>query len=121
MLSYAVQMCSNVVAPGSVIDVFEMLVSSAATTVDEERGNPSWQPRADFYVSCILGSLPWGGLELAEVNILFISRQSHRCFLTFVHSFLYKKYIFISIELLLSSSNLLTACARGGRAGSPRC
>jgi nuclear cap-binding protein subunit 1 len=48
------------------IVVFETLLSSAATTVDEEKGNPSWQPQADFYVICILSSLPWGGSELAE-------------------------------------------------------
>lgn len=60
-------MSSNVIAPGSLIEVFETLVSSAATTIDEDGGNPSWQPRADFYVFCILASLPWGGLELAEV------------------------------------------------------
>ncbi|KAL3701469.1 hypothetical protein R1sor_019491 [Riccia sorocarpa] len=59
-------MCSNVVAGGSLIEVFETLVSSAATTIDEDGGNPAWQPRADFYVFCILASLPWGGLELAE-------------------------------------------------------
>ncbi|KAG6549752.1 hypothetical protein Mapa_008732 [Marchantia paleacea] len=59
-------MSSNVIAPGSLIEVFETLVSSAATTIDEDGGNPSWQPRADFYVFCILSSLPWGGLELAE-------------------------------------------------------
>ncbi|KAL2649459.1 hypothetical protein R1flu_017587 [Riccia fluitans] len=59
-------MCSNVIAPVSLIEVFETLVSSAATTIDEDGGNPAWQPRADFYVFCILASLPWGGLELAE-------------------------------------------------------
>ncbi|KAK6923523.1 MIF4G-like, type 2 [Dillenia turbinata] len=45
--------------------LFETL-SSAATSVDEEKGNPSWQPRADFYVTCILSCLPWGGAELNE-------------------------------------------------------
>lgn len=47
--------------------VFETLLSSAATTVDEEKGNPSWQARADFYIQCILSCLPWGGAELTEV------------------------------------------------------
>ncbi|GJN31443.1 hypothetical protein PR202_gb19843 [Eleusine coracana subsp. coracana] len=59
-------MCSKVVAPSSIIEMFETLVSSAATILDEETGNPSWQPRADFYVYCILASLPWGGQELFE-------------------------------------------------------
>ncbi|CAN7012240.1 hypothetical protein IGI04_012606 [Brassica rapa subsp. trilocularis] len=59
-------LCSKVVQPASLIVVFETLLSSAATTVDEEKGNPSWQAQADFYVICILSSLPWGGAELAE-------------------------------------------------------
>ncbi|KAG6532910.1 hypothetical protein ZIOFF_006769 [Zingiber officinale] len=50
----------------SVIEVFETLLSSALLTIDEEAGNLSWQPCADFYVTCILSSLPWGGTELIE-------------------------------------------------------
>ncbi|KAF5743769.1 hypothetical protein HS088_TW08G00356 [Tripterygium wilfordii] len=61
-----VMMCSKILQPGSLVIVFETLLSSAATTVDEEKGNPCWQPRADFYVACILSCLPWGGLELFE-------------------------------------------------------
>ncbi|OVA14213.1 MIF4G-like [Macleaya cordata] len=61
-----VLMCSKVVQPASVVVVFETLLSSAATTVDDETGNPSWQARADFYIRCILSSLPWGGAELIE-------------------------------------------------------
>ncbi|KAD3336849.1 hypothetical protein E3N88_32368 [Mikania micrantha] len=34
--------------------------------VDDEKGNPSWQARADFYITCILSCLPWGGSELVE-------------------------------------------------------
>ncbi|KAG1338636.1 nuclear cap-binding protein subunit 1 [Cocos nucifera] len=59
-------MCSKVILPGSIIEAFETLLSSAATTVDEDAGNPSWQPRADFYITCILSCLPWGGAELIE-------------------------------------------------------
>ncbi|XP_050368577.1 nuclear cap-binding protein subunit 1 [Argentina anserina] len=59
-------MCSNVLHPSSLVIVFETLLSSAATTVDEEKGNPSWQSRADFYITCILSCLPWGGAELIE-------------------------------------------------------
>ncbi|CAL1409673.1 unnamed protein product [Linum trigynum] len=59
-------MCSKVLQPASLAVVFETLLSSAATTVDEEKGNPSWQARGDFFVTCILSCLPWGGSELAE-------------------------------------------------------
>ena len=61
-------MCSKVLLPASLVVVFESLLSSAATTVDEEKGNPSWQACADFYVTCILSCLPWGGAELMEVR-----------------------------------------------------
>lgn len=61
-----VLMCSKVVQPSSLLVVFETLLSSAATTVDEEKGNPSWQACADFYITCILSCLPWGGSELVE-------------------------------------------------------
>lgn len=61
-----VLMCNNVIAPSSLIELYESLVSSAATTIDEDGGNPAWQARADFYVFCILASLPWGAMELAE-------------------------------------------------------
>ncbi|XP_077218182.1 ARM repeat superfamily protein isoform X2 [Tasmannia lanceolata] len=61
-----VLMCSKVLLPGALVVVFEMLLSSACTTVDEEAGNPSWQAHADFYVTCILSCLPWGGAELIE-------------------------------------------------------
>ncbi|KAI3975642.1 hypothetical protein MKX01_023068 [Papaver californicum] len=61
-----VLMCSKVVPPSSVMGAFDTLLSSAATTVDDETGNPSWQARADFYIRCILSSLPWGGAELIE-------------------------------------------------------
>ena len=50
--------------------VFEALLSSAATIVDDEKGNTSWQARADFYITCILSCLPWGGFELGEVHFL---------------------------------------------------
>ncbi|KAJ9164313.1 hypothetical protein P3X46_023908 [Hevea brasiliensis] len=59
-------MCSKVLQPVSLVVVFETLLSSAATTVDEEKGNPSWQARGDFYVACILSCLPWGGSEFFE-------------------------------------------------------
>ncbi|KAA8527195.1 hypothetical protein F0562_008576 [Nyssa sinensis] len=61
-----VMVCSKVLQPSSLVVVFETLLSSAATTVDEEKGNPSWQARADFYITCILSCLPWGGAELVE-------------------------------------------------------
>ncbi|WCJ36842.1 Nuclear cap-binding protein subunit 1 [Euphorbia peplus] len=59
-------MCSKVIQPASLVVVFQTLLSSAATTVDEEKGNPSWQARGDFYVACILSCLPWGASELFE-------------------------------------------------------
>ncbi|XP_059666715.1 nuclear cap-binding protein subunit 1 [Cornus florida] len=59
-------MCSKVLQPSSLVVVFETLLSSAATTVDEEKGNPSWQARADFYITCVLSCLPWGAAELTE-------------------------------------------------------
>ncbi|PIN12221.1 Nuclear cap-binding complex, subunit NCBP1/CBP80 [Handroanthus impetiginosus] len=61
-----VLMCSKVLQPSSLVVLFETLLSSAATTVDEEKGNPSWQACADFYIICILSCLPWGGAELVE-------------------------------------------------------
>lgn len=61
-----VLMCSKVVQPSSLVVVFETLLSCAATIVDDEKGNPSWQSRADFYITCILSCLPWGGSELVE-------------------------------------------------------
>ncbi|KAH6836672.1 ARM repeat superfamily protein [Perilla frutescens var. hirtella] len=59
-------MCSKVLQPSSLVVLFETLLSSAATTVDEDKGNPSWQACADFYITCILSCLPWGGAELVE-------------------------------------------------------
>lgn len=61
-----VLMCSKVLQPTALVVVFETLLSSAATIIDEEKGNPAWQARADFYISCILSCLPWGGAELME-------------------------------------------------------
>ena len=69
MVFYYLQMCSKVIQPGPLVVVFETLLSSAATTVDEEKGNPSWQACADFYITCILSCLPWGGAELVEVML----------------------------------------------------
>lgn len=66
---YFMQMCNKVIQPASLVVVFETLLSSAATTVDEEKGNPSWQACADFYITCILSCLPWGGAELVEVML----------------------------------------------------
>lgn len=66
-------MCSKALQPSSLVVVFETFLSSAATTVDEEKGNPSWQPCADFYITCILSCLPWGGAELMEVKFLFLT------------------------------------------------
>ncbi|KAH9621085.1 hypothetical protein KSS87_008689 [Heliosperma pusillum] len=60
------QMSSKVLQPAALVVVFVTLLSSAATTVDEEKGNPAWQARADFYITCILSCLPWGGAELME-------------------------------------------------------
>ncbi|KAL9253827.1 Nuclear cap-binding protein subunit 1-like protein, partial [Drosera capensis] len=59
-------MCSKVFPPAALVVVFDTLLSSAATIVDEEKGNPAWQARADFYITSILSCLPWGGAELHE-------------------------------------------------------
>ncbi|GAB2234373.1 hypothetical protein Drorol1_Dr00003623 [Drosera rotundifolia] len=59
-------MCSKVLPPAALVVVFDTLLSSAATIVDEEKGNPAWQARADFYITSILSCLPWGGAELHE-------------------------------------------------------
>ncbi|GLT51049.1 hypothetical protein SLA2020_244960 [Shorea laevis] len=58
--------CSKVLQAASLVVVFETLLSSSATIVDEEKGNPSWQACTDFYITCILSCLPWGGAELIE-------------------------------------------------------
>lgn len=68
-------MCSNVVQPGSLVGIFETLLSAAATTIDEDSGNPSWQSSADFYIICILSSLPWGGAELVEVRYSSVKKN----------------------------------------------
>ncbi|KAL8214104.1 hypothetical protein R6Q57_003553 [Mikania cordata] len=60
-----VLMCSKVIQPSSLVVIFETLLS-AATIVDDEKGNPSWQACADFYITYILSCLPWGGSELVE-------------------------------------------------------
>lgn len=70
-ISRVEQMCSKILQPSSLVVVFETLLSAAATTVDDEKGNPSWQPQADFYIICILSCLPWGGAELTEVATNF--------------------------------------------------
>ncbi|KAH7278662.1 hypothetical protein KP509_38G051300 [Ceratopteris richardii] len=62
----AVLMSNNVIAPASLVEVLETLLSLAATTIDDEKGNPAWQPKADFHVFCIMASLPWAGIELLE-------------------------------------------------------
>ncbi|KAJ7012802.1 nuclear cap-binding protein subunit 1 [Populus alba x Populus x berolinensis] len=61
-----VMRCSKVPVPSSLVVIFETLLSSAATTLDGEKGNPSRQACGDFCVSCILSCLPWGGSELIE-------------------------------------------------------
>ncbi|KAL1352591.1 hypothetical protein HN51_016579 [Arachis hypogaea] len=61
-----VMMCSKVLQLSSLVGIFDTFLSSAATIVDEEKGNPLWQPCADFYITCILSCLPWGGAELVE-------------------------------------------------------
>lgn len=89
--SYFLQMCCKVVQPSALLVVFETLLSSAATIVDEEKGNPSWQACADFYIVCILSCLPWGGSELIEVVFflmyLFLFKKSAL--------YLCKKHIFL--------------------------
>ena len=69
MINLLVLMSSKVLQPSSLVAVFETFLSSAATTVDDEKGNPLWQSCADFYITCILSCLPWGGAELIEVII----------------------------------------------------
>lgn len=67
-------MCSKVLLPGSIIEVFEKLLSFASKVVDDEGENP-WQSCANFYVTCILSCLPWGGAELSEVTLFLFSRH----------------------------------------------
>ncbi|XP_022988026.1 nuclear cap-binding protein subunit 1-like [Cucurbita maxima] len=59
-------MSSKVLTSTSLVVVFETLLSSATTIVDDEKGNPAWQACADFYIACILSCFPWGGAELVE-------------------------------------------------------
>lgn len=80
-------MCSKVLQPSSIVEVFETLLSSAATTVDEEKGNPSWQARADFYITCILSCLPWGVAELFEVLYFGIKLIGCSCYGHFIAQF----------------------------------
>lgn len=111
-------MCSKVIQPSSLVVVFETLLSAAATTVDEEKGNPAWQAQADFYITCILSCLPWGGAELSEVLpfLCLINIFSFRWQLPLQNLFLYylvwkivtentdwalRIYIFHSLLLLL--------------------
>lgn len=86
-------MCSKVVQPSSLVVVFETLLSSAATIVDDEKGNPAWQARADFYITCILSCLPWGGAELGEVYflLLFLLYFGAQIFQELLQQFLIRK------------------------------
>jgi hypothetical protein len=88
-------MCSKALQPSSLVDVFETFLSSAATTVDEEKGNPLWQPCADFYIACILSCLPWGGAELVEVILLHSLHLIRKQIISITSNFFYKQIIFI--------------------------
>lgn len=94
---YVLQMCSKVLQPSSLVVVFETLLSSAATTVDDEKGNPSWQACADFYITCILSCLPWGGAELMEV-MLFRCCIYNLLILCVICQFLLMKVMIIKMD-----------------------
>eukprot|EP00271_Cylindrocystis_brebissonii_P014828 TRINITY_DN36413_c0_g1_i1.p1 TRINITY_DN36413_c0_g1~~TRINITY_DN36413_c0_g1_i1.p1 ORF type:complete len:998 (+),score=280.61 TRINITY_DN36413_c0_g1_i1:180-3173(+) len=62
----AMLMATGVVAATTLVQVFDLLLAAAAAIMDEGTGNPLWQPRADFYVFCVLTTLPFCALELIE-------------------------------------------------------
>lgn len=59
---------SNVVEPAGVLALYDALLASAVETVDNTSGasQSAWQPRADFFVFCLLASLPFGALDLHQ-------------------------------------------------------
>ncbi|RZC78350.1 hypothetical protein C5167_002542 [Papaver somniferum] len=59
-------MCSKVVPPSSVMEAIVL----RCHVVDDETGNLSWQGRADFYLRCILSSLPWEELAFLRNLVL---------------------------------------------------
>lgn len=64
MRFWTVLTCNSVASPASLIELYEVLISSAAIMVNEDgASNLAWQAQAEFYVFCILVSLPWAEIR----------------------------------------------------------
>ncbi|CAI7776253.1 unnamed protein product [Closterium sp. NIES-53] len=56
-----------VVPESEVLQVLSLLVDTATSHLDPTAGgNPSWQPRADFFVFCVLACLPFAAQDWQE-------------------------------------------------------
>ncbi|GJP35531.1 hypothetical protein CLOM_g20040 [Closterium sp. NIES-68] len=58
-----------VVPESEVLQVLSLLVDTATTHLDPTAGgNPNWQPRADFFVFCVLACLPFAAQDWQQSN-----------------------------------------------------
>ncbi|CAI5463744.1 unnamed protein product [Closterium sp. Yama58-4] len=61
------QSVSAVVPESEVLQVLSLLVDTATSHLDPTAGgNPNWQPRADFFVFCVLACLPFAAQDWQE-------------------------------------------------------
>ena len=52
----------GIVTASAAVDILDAVVCAAVDAAD--KGEPGWQPRADYLVYAVLAALPWGGAAL---------------------------------------------------------